>query len=291
MHKSVLAQEALTFLEVQPNEWYIDATFGRGGHTRLILNQGGSVIAFDHDQTAIEYGQEEFRQVIKEKRLILVRENFNKLTTECQIQLPDTRFSGILFDFGTSVDQLKDEHRGFSFESDAELDMRMDDRLGVKAKDLLAILPEKQLEELFRNEGGEEEARAIARRIVKQRATSPITTTYELTDLIESVKQRRTGGLNMSTKVFQALRIAVNVELDNIRESLPQTLALIKAKGRIVTISFHEGEDRIVKNTFKQWETEQKGQQLTKKPVEPTLEEVQQNKRARSAKLRVFEKN
>ncbi|MEO8581066.1 MAG: 16S rRNA (cytosine(1402)-N(4))-methyltransferase RsmH [Patescibacteria group bacterium] len=288
LHLPVMVEEVLTSFEIKPEQWYIDATFGRGGHTRELLKAGANIVAFDHDQVAIEYGQEKFEQEIEARRLILVRENFNKLIHSLKELTPKPIISGILFDFGTSVDQLKDANRGFSFESDSELDMRMDDRLGVKAKDLLALLTEKQLEDLFRDEGGEEESRAIAKAIVKQRNSEVITTTYELTDLIERVKRRKFGHLNPATKVFQALRIAVNSELDSIKEALPQAFDLLEKDGRIVTISFHEGEDRIVKTLFKKWEEQDKGQQIYKKPLQPTEVETRQNPRARSAKLRAF---
>lgn len=291
LHQPVMVEEALTSLEVKSGEWYLDGTFGRGGHTRQILKRGGNVIALDHDQTAIEYGQEQFKQEITKGQLILIRENFNKLKQVLTQHAVEKPISGMLFDFGTSVDQLKDEQRGFSFESDSELDMRMDERLGVKAKDLLALLNQKQLEDLFRNEGGEEESRSIATAIVKQRQSEQITTTFELRELIERVKKRRVGHLNPATKVFQALRIAVNSEMENIQELLPQAFELLEPHGRLVTISFHEGEDRIVKTVFKKWEEKQKGHSVYKKPLQPTEEEMKQNPRARSAKLRAFIKH
>lgn len=283
-----MVDEVLKSFELQPNQWYIDATFGRGGHTQKLINAGAKVIAFDHDLEAIEYGQEKFKEEIANGQLILIRENFNKLKESLNTLTLKPEISGILFDFGTSVDQLKDEERGFSFETDAPLDMRMDDRLGVKAKDLLALLNEKQLEDLFRNEGGEDQAKSIARAIVKVRATKPIQTTKELADTVSRVKQNRGSHLHPATKVFQALRIAVNTELQNIDEALPQAFEILSNSGRLVTISFHEGEDRIAKTLMKRWEEQHKGYQLTKKPLQPTEAEVQINNRARSAKLRAF---
>jgi 16S rRNA (cytosine1402-N4)-methyltransferase len=284
-----MVEEVLTSLEIKADGWYIDATFGRGGHTRKMLEAGARVIAFDH--SAVEYGQEQFKQEIEAGKLILIRDNFNKLTQQFENKNLSYNIFGILFDFGTSVDQLKDEQRGFSFESDAELDMRMDDRLGVKAKDLLAILPAKQLEDLFRDDGGEEEARAIAQAIVKQRTKQPITTTRQLTELIEKTKRRKIGHLNPVTKVFQALRIAVNSELESIQEAVPQAFQLLQSQGRLVTISFHEGEDRIIKTLFRKWEEQQKGKQLYKKPLQPSESEISRNPRSRSAKLRTFVKH
>lgn len=156
LHQSVMLKESVELLDVKAGNWYVDGTFGRGGHTQAILKQGGKVVAFDVDHQAIEYGKKTFADQITEGSLILVRENFDQLQqTIKQLQNENRvgQIQGVLFDFGTSVDQLLDQNRGFSFSSDAELDMRMDNRLGVKAKDLLAVLPEKQLAELFANHG------------------------------------------------------------------------------------------------------------------------------------------
>jgi 16S rRNA (cytosine1402-N4)-methyltransferase len=290
-HISVLFQEVLELLAVQPDQWYIDGTFGRGGHTRGILGQGGKVIGIDCDQEAIEYGEKEFAAEILAGKLILVRENFDKIqkiVKELQQLQKISEITAILFDFGVSSPQIDNPERGFSFQYDAQLDMRMDNRLGVQAKDLLAILPEKQLAQLFIDFGGEHEARKIAAEIVKKRKIQPLITVRDLTDLIERTKREPRGHLNPATKVFQALRIAVNSELDSIQQVLPQAFQVIKPGGRIVTISFHEGEDRIVKQQFRTWEQEQKGELLTKKAVQPEQTETEINSRARSAKLRGF---
>jgi 16S rRNA (cytosine1402-N4)-methyltransferase len=286
LHQSVMLEEAINGLDVQPDSWYIDGTFGRGGHTKAILEKGGNVIAFDVDHQAIEYGQQQFEKEIEQGCLILIRENFDHLQAEIQKLQQENRIgeiSGVLFDFGTSVDQLLDKERGFSFDSDAELDMRMDNRLGVKAKDLLAVLPEKQLAELFLNEGGEKFAKPIAKKIVDRRSQKPITTTKELANLVEKVKQRR-GKLHPATKVFQALRIAVNTELTSIKTVLPQAFAVLDT-GNIVAISFHEGEDRLVKRFFKQLEEEQQIKEQTLR--QPSETEINTNPRSRSARLRI----
>jgi 16S rRNA (cytosine1402-N4)-methyltransferase len=285
-HQPVLLQPSIEALNIEVGKTYLDATFGRGGHTREIIARGGNVIATDVDQDAIDWGTQVFANEIQNHSLQLFRTNFSELTQ----QLPSaTKVHGVLFDFGTSVDQLKDANRGFSFEGNAELDMRMDDRLGVKAKDLLAVLSEKQLTNLFQEYGGEESSRAIAKAIVTDRITQPIVTTDQLVQIILRKKQRK-GKLHPATKVFQALRMAVNMELESIREGLSQALSLLIPGGRMVTISFHEGEDRIVKHQFRLWEAAQLGIVLTKRSVEPTEEEVAENPRARSAKMRVFEK-
>lgn len=287
-HTTVLLQQAVEYLEIKPNHQYIDCTFGKGGHTGEILSKGGKVIALDWDQEAITTGQEAFKDEIAEGRLILVRESFSKLSEVAQ-NLKIDKVSGILFDFGTSTNQLMSADRGFSFQEDGDLDMRMDDRLGVKAKDILALIPEKQLAKLFEDYGGEEDAWKIAKAIKK--SPTPITSTIQLGELVLRVKHGRHGKLHPATKVFQALRIAVNSELDEITQVLPQALKLIETNGNIVTISFHEGEDRIVKSTFKDWQAQNYGQPLTDKPVQPSEEEVQINPRSRSAKLRIFKKN
>lgn len=290
LHQPVMLTQAITALKVQPDHWYLDGTFGRGGHTKAILAAGGKVLAFDVDHQAIAFGQEQFAAEIAQGSLKLVRENFDQLAQVVQeLQATQTigPISGILFDFGTSVDQLLDPNRGFSFESNAELDMRMDDRLGVTAKDLLAVLPEKQLAELFQNEGGERFAKPIAKAIAKQRLVQPITTTNQLATLISRIKPR-IGKLHPATKVFQALRIAVNTELSVIEAVLPQAWSVLEPGSNLVTISFHEGEDRLAKHFMKQLEGE--GQAHTTELQQPTETELLENPRARSAKLRVATK-
>lgn len=291
LHQPVMLQEAVASLQVKPGNWYVDGTFGRGGHTGAILAQGGKVVAFDMDHQAIEYGQIKFSQEIANGSLVLVRENFDQLErviTELQRQDQAGPITGILFDFGTSADQLLDPERGFSFDSDAELDMRMDNRLGVKAKDLLAILPEKQLAQLFQDEGGEQFAKPIAKAIAKARTTQPITTTKQLAELVAKLKPR-IGKLHPATKVFQALRIAVNTELSNIASVLPQAMRVLTT-GSLVTIAFHEGEDRLVKQFMK--ELLSKNNKVTLQELQqPTVTEQEANPRARSAKLRVATKH
>ena len=291
-HISVLLHEAIELLEIKPKHWYIDATFGRGGHTRKLLQAGANVIAFDWDQEAIEYGREAFQKEIEDGQLILVHESFSKLE-QALLKLKrtldqDLKISGILFDFGTSTPQLMSAERGFSFEGEGDLDMRMDTRLGVTAKDILVLVPEKQLVELFRDFGGEDEAKGIARAIKAQ--TEPITTTGQLAALITSVKRRVRPGMHPATKVFQALRIAVNSELDEIEQALPAAFSILEKNGILVTIAFHDGEDRIVKHQFRSWENNKLAEGITKKPLQPSTTEVTENKRSRSAKLRALRK-
>ena len=291
-HQPVLLDTAVAALQVNSGEWYLDATFGRGGHTREIVARGGKVVAFDWDAEAIQYGQATFSEAISAGQLTLVHASFEYLQTQLD-QLHIQKFVGILFDFGTSTDQLKSTERGFSFEGEGELDMRMDTRLGVKAKDLLAVLTEKQLTNLFREYGGEQKAHAIARAIsqFRERQGRGPVTTAELVGLITRFYPRRTTHLHPATKVFQALRIAVNSELDAISAALPQAFQVLQPGGVMVTIAFHEGEDRIVKQVFKKWAEQELGTLGSKKPITASEAELLANPNARSAKLRIFKKN
>jgi 16S rRNA (cytosine1402-N4)-methyltransferase len=287
LHRTVLLKEAVEALGVQPNTWYVDATFGRGGHTREILSQGGQVIAFDFDQEAVEFGITNFQDSISKGSLILIRDNFDKLAQHLQ----GYQIKGFLFDFGTSTEQLTSLERGFSFESDQVLDMRMDQRLGVKAEDLLKVLPEAQLIQLFQEYGGERESKVIAKAIkhwLKQNPQQTLTG-QTLAQIISRAKHEPRTKLHPATKVFQALRIAVNQELDNIQVALNQVPTLVQPQTRVVTIAFHEGEDRIVKTTFLEWEKQHKGQRINKEVITPSAEELEANPRARSAKMRIFE--
>jgi 16S rRNA (cytosine1402-N4)-methyltransferase len=295
-HITVLLKEAVEALKVKREGWYVDATVGAGGHTREILAAGGKVVGLDFDRTTIEQAQVKFATEIKNGQVILLRENFdalNRLIGELKAAKKLDAVNGVLFDFGTTTNQLMDPERGLSFDSEAaELDMRLDDRLGVKAADLLKLLSVKQLTQVFQDLGGEEYARPIAKAIVELRQVNPhqLETVGALVTLISRHKPRKISHLNPATKVFQALRIAVNDELDNITRALPQALDCVVPGGRIVTIAFHEGEDRIVKQAFTAWEEQGRGKKITKKPLVPGAEELESNPRSRSAKMRVFER-
>ena len=290
-----MLQEAIDGLNIQDRHWYVDATFGQGGHTREILSLGGKVIAFDYDEENIITGKKEFASAIDNQNLILIRENFNQLEKIIS-QLQQTQqigdINGILFDFGTTSEQLTSADRGLSFRGhEQELDMRLDQRLGVKARDLLAIMSQKQLQKIFEVFGGETESRKIAKKIVQLRKDNQfITSSLELTELVSKTKHRRSKKIHPATKVFQALRIAVNNELENIQQALPQALKLIVSQGKIITIAFHEGEDRIIKTNFKNWEKENRGVQDSKKVLKPSEQEILKNPNSRSAKLRGFSK-
>ncbi len=298
IHQPVLVQEVLNHLQIQPGQWYIDTTFGRGGHTQLILDKQGLVIAFDVDRAAINYAQDHFAQEIEADQLLLVHANFSHLKDNVTRLKKEhshlAAISGVLFDFGTSQDQIKASHRGFSFDQPlAPLDMRMDDRLGVTAADLLTFFSVKQLTQLFKEYGGEKQGKKIAQAIDHYRGKDreqKIETVGQLVEIIEQVKTRHSH-LHPATKVFQALRIAVNDELGSIQAALPQALSILEAKGRLIAISFHEGEDRIVKHQFRDWQKQKKGRVITDHPITASDSEINNNPSARSAKLRAFLKH
>lgn len=287
-HTPVLLEEIIDFLRVTPGEKYIDATLGGGGHTEEILKRGGKVLGIDWDPEAIEYVGSRIQGLGFRNNLTLIRGNFKDLK---QIALSNNfgEVSGILFDLGVSTHQISTEERGFSFSSDAPLDMRMDPGLAVTAQDLVNGLTKGELYELFFKLGEEHNSRAIAQAVVRARAVKPIRTCLELAELIAQVKG---GGwkkrkIHPATQVFQALRIAVNGELENLKVALPQAVELLKKEGRLVVISFQSLEDRIVKDFFRQ---EKRLKTLTKHPLRPSVEEITINPRSRSAKMRLAEK-
>lgn len=288
-HIPVLLQEVLQYLEIKPEGLYIDATLGGGGHTSAMLERGSRVLGIDVDQDAIDYVQAKIKEQqpkIKDN-FVVVQGNFSQVASIAKANGFD-QVDGILMDIGVSSHQFDTPERGFSFQP-GPLDMRMGKSLSVTAADLVNGLTEKELVELFTRLGEEPFARRIARLIVDTRKVSPITTTDQLAGLIKRTIHG-TDGIHPATRVFQALRIAVNDELHALRESLPQAVSLLRPGGRLVVITFHSLEDRIVKQAFEKFEKEGLGESVTKKPVIAGETEVLQNRRARSAKLRVFEK-
>lgn len=281
-----MPNEALHWLQVEQGGWYVDCTLGGGGHTQMLLNNGAHVVAFDWDESAINHAKENFQHELQNGHLVLIRESFAQLgVIRKDPLLKEVDIKGILFDFGTSTDQLMSAERGFSFNGNAPLDMRMDNRRGVTAADLIKFLAEKELVDVLES-AGEHDARKIAPALKKVLPT----TTRELADTVTRAKGGRHTRLNPATKTFMALRIAVNTEMTEITAGLPEAFAILAPGGRIVTISFHDGEDRIVKRAFEEWERAVEGKTLTPKPVEPSETEVFHNPRSRSAKLRVFAK-
>lgn len=292
-HTSVLLQEAVDWLQVEPGRWYVDATVGGGGHSTEILKRGGRVLGIDQDREALAAAKEHLSRVCPDAPWQLVPGNFAQLAG-LAAQAKVGPIFGVLFDLGVSGWQLGGHGRGFSFQKDEILDMRMDPLTQqVTAKDLVAALSEKELYGIFTEFGGEELAWPIARRLVRARDRGPIVTTGQLKDLVARVYARfgrRWGRLNPATKVFQALRMVVNSELENLQRGLAEAWQVLEQNGRIVVISFHEGEDRIVKNQLRQWRENGEGRILTPKPIVPKPGEIALNPRARSAKLRAGEK-
>ena len=281
-HRSVLLKESIDYLNVRPNELYVDATLGGGGHTKEILNNGGRVIGIDVDLDAIDH----IRDSLRSDHLIVEQDNFrniDKILSKHGV----TEISGIIFDLGVSSKQLDTAGRGFSFSKSGPLDMRMGGDLKVTAADLVNGLTETELYELFFRSGEERYARRIARVIVRSRQNEKIEKTDQLAKIIEASIGRSASKIHPATKVFMALRMAVNSELDNLKESLEKSTNFLKIEGRLVVISFHSLEDRVVKNFVR---NTSELVQINKKPIIPTEEEIKENPRSRSAKLRVAEK-
>ena len=289
-HIPVLLNEVIKSFFIKPDKKYIDCTMGGGGHTENILKKGGTVLAIDQDDDAINEASKKLKAYIDTNRLVIQKSNFKNLK-EIAVKNNFLNVDGILFDLGVSTHQLEEKERGFSFNSDALLDMLMDKNQTVRASDLVNGLNKGELYELFTKLGEEHYARAIAEAIVSTRNIKPITKCNELADIILSVRKRgKSDRTHTAKRIFQALRIAVNDELNVLREVLPDTLELVKKDGKIVVISFHSLEDRIVKQFFIQ--EENKGTIILEpeKPVTPTKEEIEINPRARSAKLRIARK-
>lgn len=303
-HIPVLLEESTSYLVTNPDGVYVDATFGLGGHSKRILEKlsdKGFLIAIDKDEEAIELGRKKFKGC---ENIKIVHSSFSRLE-EVLSSLWIDKIDGILFDLGVSSLQLDKKDRGFSYNSDSFLDMRMDKTSKLTAYDVVNKYSEKELERIIREYGEERYAKKIAKEIVKRRQQRPITTTKELNDLINSVVPRPKDGSNPAKRTFQAIRIEVNGELEEIKVGLEKSLKFLKSGGRICVISFHSLEDRIVKEFFKYHSLEcicpkdipvcvcgkkKELNILTKKPITPTKEEIEKNKRSHSAKLRVAEK-
>lgn len=301
MHVPVLFDEVLEYLKPRPGGMYIDGTIGAGGHAAGILERSapdGQLLGIDQDPNALDVAAEHLD--VFDDRVTLVRGNFRSIR-EIAREHNFTTVDGILLDLGYSSLQIEDMERGFSFRADAPLDMRLDPDAPTTAADLVNHLSQTELADIIYEYGEERQSRKIARAIVERR---PVTTARELGDLIEDVLGRR-GRTHPATRTFQALRIAVNDELDALEEVLPQAVALLRPGGRVAVISFHSLEDRIVKHFFRQEAQDcvcpphilvcECGHTatvdvITRSPVTATEEEVDQNPRARSAKLRVAER-
>jgi len=301
-HTAVLLEEAVDGLRVRGDGCYVDCTFGRGGHSRLILarlGSAGQLVALDRDPQAVAAGGE-----IDDRRFRIVHGRFSRLA-ELAARAGVTRADGILLDLGASSPQFDDPARGFSFRHDAPLDMRMDPGSGVTAADWLAGASEKEIREVIRNHGEERFAKQIAAAIVAARARGPLRTTRQLAALVAEAVPTREPHQDPATRTFQALRIHVNQELEELSLVLPQCVELLRPGGRLVVISFHSLEDRIVKRFLREAarpdslparlpvrarDIAPPLMRLVTRAIRPDAAEIAANPRARSAVMRVAEK-
>ena len=303
-HITVLLNEAVDALAVREGGIYVDGTFGRGGHSRLILSRLGSqgrLIVFDKDPQAIEAAQKLAEQ---DGRVTVVHDGFSSFQTTLD-KLGIEAIDGALFDLGISSPQIDDGARGFSFRFDAPLDMRMDPTRGMSAAEWIATASEQDLHEVIKNYGEERFSRQIARAIVAQRTESPIDTTRKLAQLVAQNVRTRERGQDPATRTFQAVRIFINRELEEVEAVLPQVMGRLKPGGRLAVIAFHSLEDRIVKQFVKKysqhpplprWAAVKEADlplpplKAVGKAIKPGVEETASNPRARSAVLRVAER-
>ncbi len=288
-HKSVLVAEVLRFLDLKRGMVAVDGTLGSGGHSLELLKQigpEGRLIGLDQDPAAIERARERLKEY--GKQVSFHHENFENLDQVLD-QLHLSEVNAVLLDIGFSSDQLEDASRGFSFERQGPLDMRMNPEYEVSARDLVNKLSERELADVFWKYGEERHSRKYARLIVEKRKQHPFQTTHDLARLIESALPFKLK-IHPATRVFQALRITVNRELQVLETALPKAWKKIAPHGKLAVISFHSLEDRIVKHQIQAWVKAGEGKALTKKPVTASEEEIKENPRSRSAKLRVVEK-
>ncbi|HEV8080292.1 MAG TPA: 16S rRNA (cytosine(1402)-N(4))-methyltransferase RsmH [Chitinophagaceae bacterium] len=295
-HVPVMLQQVIEGLKINPSGVYVDCTFGGGGHSKAILNKlddTGKLIAFDQDEDAKR------NLIAEDERIIFIPQNFRHLQKFLRLH-KITKVDGILADLGVSSHQFDKVERGFSTRFNAAMDMRMDQRQELKAIDVLKNYPEEKLHKMFEQYGEVTNSKTLARTIVQMRNTTSMQT---ITDFKNAVHHTVKGNPNKYfAQVFQALRIEVNAELEALKEMLQQSLDILKEDGRIAIITFHSLEDRIVKNFFKGIDEESRDEVygtklknpfniITKKPITPDEEEIKKNSRARSAKLRIAQKN
>lgn len=307
-HVTVLLNEAIDNLNVKPDGTYVDATLGGGGHSQLLASRltTGKLWSFDQDITAINYNKEHLATELAEGKVAFIQNNFRNLR-DALAEVGVTEIDGIVYDLGVSSPQFDDGQRGFSYNYDAPLDMRMNQSQELTARTVVKEWDFHDLLRILSRYGEEKFAKQIARAIERQREIQPIETTFELVEVIKSAipaAARRTGG-HPAKRSFQAIRIAVNDELGVVEESLAQALDMLKVGGRISVITFHSLEDRLVKTMFKEKtavpelpaglpiipdEMQPDYKLVTRKPILPSEEEMANNHRAHSAKLRVIER-
>ena len=303
-HVTVLLHEAVDALAIREDGIYVDGTFGRGGHSRLILSRlgkQGRLVVFDKDPEAIAVANE---LAVQDKRVSVVHNGFETFQTALD-ELGIDKIDGALFDLGISSPQIDDGSRGFSFRFDAPLDMRMDPTRGMSAAEWIATASEQDLHEVIKNYGEERFSRQIARAIVAQRTENPIDTTGKLAKIAAENVRTRERGQDPATRTFQAVRIFINRELEEVEAVLPQVMGRLKQGGRLAVIAFHSLEDRIVKQFVKKysqhpplprWAAVKEADlplpplKAVGKAIKPGVEETASNPRARSAVLRVAER-
>ena len=306
-HTSVLLEETIDNLKIRPEGIYLDGTLGGGGHSERIVSDlkgSGRLIGIDQDGDAIEAAR--LRLKPYEDKVTLIRDNYRSAKQVLR-QLGINQVDGIVLDLGVSSFQLDNAERGFSYKYDTTLDMRMDSRQSMTAADIVNSYSETELYHIIKDYGEEQFAKNIAKHIVSARENKPIGTTGELNEIIKAAipaKMRAVGG-NPSKRTFQAIRIECNRELEVLKDSMDELIEMLAPGGRICIITFHSLEDRIVKTAFRRNENPctcppdfpvcvcgqvSKGRVITRKPILPSKEELESNRRAKSAKLRVFEK-
>ena len=305
-HKSVLLDETIEGLAIKPDGIYVDGTLGGGGHSYHIcrnLSKQGRLIGIDQDDAAIEAATARLQEFAD--RVTIVRSNYCNMKSVLQ-DLGIDKVDGIVLDLGVSSYQLDTVERGFSYKYDTDLDMRMDRRQTLTAKDIVNNYSEKELFRIFRDYGEEQFSQNIAKHIVRNRQEKEIQTTFELNEIIKAAipAKMRTNG-HPSKRVFQAIRIECNKELDVLRDTMDTMVELLNPGGRLSIITFHSLEDRIVKSAYRKYENpctcppefpvcvcgkKPLGKSVSRKPILPSKEELEVNSRSKSAKLRVFEK-
>ena len=305
-HKSVLLNETIDGLNIKPDGIYVDGTLGGGGHAYEVcrrLGEKGSIVGIDQDAAAIEAASARLKDF--GEKVTIVRSNYCDMKSKLH-ELGIDKVDGIVLDLGVSSYQLDTAERGFSYREDAPLDMRMDTRQKMTARDIVNDYTEADLYRVIRDSGEDKFAKNIAKHIVQARAVKPVETTAELSEIIRAsipMKFQKKSG-HPAKRTFQAIRIELNRELDVLRDSLDDMIDLLNPGGRLCIITFHSLEDRIVKSAFRKNENpctcppdfpvcvcgkKSKGSIITKKPILPSEEELEYNSRSKSAKLRIFE--
>jgi len=278
-----MLKEVIEYLEPKQGQVIVDATFGFGGHARQVVSRigpTGRLIGFERDKAVFD----QIKGELREEHYILINDNFINLKANLE-KINIDKIDSIYFDLGISAFHYHQSGRGFSFSKDEPLDMRLDNQ-GEGAERIVNEYPEKELADLLYSLAEEYRSRQIARAIIESRKKNRISTSLQLSNIIEGAI-KRTGRIHPATKTFQALRIAVNKELENIPEAIDQAVSILKTGGRILIITFHSGEDRIVKNKLKEMAQQGLIEILTKKVIKPTRQEVLENPPSRSAKIRV----